>query len=82
MKLEIAEFPVAQIRLGRRFSYENQVLEVDETALIDLVLQDPRIIDASLAVAMPGEKTRITGIRDVVEPRHKVSGSGQVFPGI
>jgi Glycine/sarcosine/betaine reductase component B subunits len=37
---------------------------------------------ATLAVAVPGEKTRITGIRDIVEPRHKVSGSGQVFPGI
>src|SRR5882724_5488186 len=82
MKLEIAEFPVKQIRLGRGFSYQNQMLEVDETGLIDLVLQDPRIIDASLAVAMPGERTRITGIRDIVEPRHKVSGSGQVFPGI
>ena len=44
MKLEIAEFPVKEIRLGRRFSYENQVLEVDERVLIDLVLQDPRII--------------------------------------
>src|SRR5512144_534387 len=82
MKLEIAEFPVKQIRLGRRVSYETQVREVDERALIDLVLQDPRISIASIAVAMPGEKTRITGIRDIVEPRHKVSGSGQVFPGI
>ena len=71
MKLELAEFK-QKIRLGRRFSYEDQVLEVDETALIDLVLQDPRITDASLAVAMPGEKTRITGIRDIVEPRHSL----------
>ena len=82
MKLELAEFQVKKIRLGRRFSYENQVLEVDETALIDLVLQDPRITDASLAVAVPGQKTRITGIRDIVEPRHKVLGNGEVFPGI
>ena len=82
MKLEIAEFSVAHIRLGRRFGYENQVLEVDEGALIDLVLQDPRITDATLAVATPGEKTRITGIRDIVEPRIKVSGNGQVFPGV
>jgi len=82
MRLEIAEFPVKQIRLGCRFSYENQVLEVDEPALINLVMQDPRISDASIAVAMPGERTRITGIRDIVEPRHKVSGSGHVFPGI
>jgi glycine reductase len=82
MKFEVAEFPVREIRLGRRFSYEHQALEVNEQALIDLVLEDSRISDASIAVAMPGEKTRITGIRDIVEPRHKVSGSGQVFPGI
>jgi glycine reductase complex component B subunit alpha and beta len=82
MKLEIAEFPVKQIRLGNRCKYEDQILEVDERELIALVLQDPRITDATLAVAMPGEKTRITGIRDIVEPRHKVSGNGQVFPGI
>ena len=82
MNLEIAEFPVTQVRLGRRFRYEADVLEIDEDALIDLVLQDPRITDATLAVATPGEKTRITGIRDIVEPRTKVSGGGQVFPGV
>ncbi|TMA86750.1 MAG: beta-aspartyl-peptidase, partial [Deltaproteobacteria bacterium] len=82
MKLEIAEFPVSKIRLGHRFSYENQILDVEEGALIDLVQEDPRITDATLAVAIPGEKTRVTGIRDIVEPRHKVSGNGQVFPGV
>jgi glycine reductase complex component B subunit alpha and beta len=82
MKLELAEFPVKQIRLGRRFAYESETLEMDEAELVDLVLQDSRITEASLAVAMPGEKTRITGIRDIVEPRYKVSGNGQVFPGI
>jgi hypothetical protein len=82
MKLEIAEFPVTQIRLGRRFRYASGLLEVDEAAVIDLALQDPRITDASLAVAVPGEKTRITGIRDIVEPRIKVAGNGQVFPGV
>ncbi len=82
MKLELAEFPVAEIRLGRRFRYQDGVLEVDGAALIDLVRRDPRIMDPTLAVVMPGEKTRITGIRDIVEPRIKVSGNGQVFPGV
>ena len=82
MELEIAEFPVTQIRLGHRFKYENEVLEVDEAALIALVQEDPRITDATFAVAAPGERTRITGIRDIVEPRYKVSGRGQVFPGV
>jgi glycine reductase len=82
MKLEIAEFQVTQIRLGRRFRYQGGLLEVDETELIDLLRQDPRITDPKLAVAVPGEKLRITGIRDIVEPRYKTSGSGQVFPGV
>jgi glycine reductase len=82
MELEIAEFPVTQIRLGHRFKYENEVLEVDETALVALVQEDPRITDATFGVAVPGERTRITGIRDIVEPRYKVSGRGQVFPGV
>ena len=82
MKLELAEFPVKQIRLGHRFRYENQVLEVDEAALLASISQDARISDVKLAVASPGERTRITGIRDIVEPRYKVFGTGQVFPGV
>ena len=82
MKLELTEFPVTEVRLGRHFGYRGQILEVDRDALIDLVRQDRRITDVALAVARPGEKLRITGIRDVVEPRYKVFGGGQVFPGI
>jgi len=82
MKLEIAEFPVKQIRLSHRFSYDGQVLGVDEGEIVALVREDTRIEDVSLAVALPGDRTRITGIRDIVEPRFKVSGGGQVFPGV
>ena len=56
MKLELADFPVKQIRLGHRFGYEDRVLEVDEGELIALVLEDTRITDATLAVAVPGER--------------------------
>ena len=82
MKLEIAEFPVKQIRLGHSFGYADQILEVDEAALLASIGEDLRISDATLTVAAPGARTRITGIRDIVEPRYKVSGGGQVFPGI
>ncbi|HWH76725.1 MAG TPA: glycine/sarcosine/betaine reductase component B subunit [Candidatus Binatus sp.] len=82
MRLELAEFPVEQIRLASRFGYHHRILEVDESTLTNLVLEDRRITEASLAVAVPGENVRITGIRDIVEPRCKVSGNGTVFPGI
>ena len=82
MRLELADYPVTRIRLGQRFRYEGGVLEIDAAAVEESIRTDERIIGASLCVASPGEKVRITGIRDVVEPRVKVSGKGQVFPGI
>jgi glycine reductase len=38
--------------------------------------------EATVAVARPGENVRITGIRDIVEPRCKATGNGDVFPGV
>jgi len=82
MRLELATFPVEQIRLGNRFAYEQRAFEVDKSALLNLALEDRRITDASLAVARPAESLRITGIRDIVEPRCKVGDSSDVFPGV
>lgn len=82
MRLELAQFPVNDIRLGVAFRYRHGVLELDQEDLVAFVLQDKRIEQASLAIALPGERVRITGIRDVVEPRVKVDGQGQVFPGV
>jgi glycine reductase len=82
MRLEVAEYPVKEIVLGRALGYRNGTLEVDAAALETMILKDQRIEQASLRIARPGDKVRITGIRDVVEPRVKVSGNGQVFPGI
>lgn len=81
MRLELAQFPVKEIRFGPVFGYEAGTLQVDRQALVDMVLQDWRVEDASLAIVYPGEKARVTGIRDIVEPRVKVAGDGQVFPG-
>lgn len=82
MRLEMAEFPVAEITLGSEFRYSSGTLEIDGGELKRIVLGDRRIIDASLEVVAPGEKVRITGIRDIVEPRVKVGGKGQIFPGV
>src|SRR3989338_144504 len=82
MRLEMAEFPVAEITLGREFRYGSETLEIDAGELKSLVLQDRHIKDASLEVVAPGAKVRITGILDIVEPRVKVEGKGQIFPGV
>lgn len=82
MRLELAEFPVSRIVLGGKFQYLSGTLEVDAETLTRDLLKDPRIETARLEAAHPGEKVRITGVRDLVEPRVKVRGGGQVFPGI
>ncbi len=78
----MAEFPVTRVRIGNRFEYKSGVLEVDKDEILGLILRDKCIRTADLAVVYPGEKVRITGIRDIVEPRVKVRGKGQIFPGI
>jgi glycine reductase len=82
MRLELADYPVKEIRLGRTFEYRAGTLTIDQPALEEIILRDGRIAEASLAVTCPGDQVRITGIRDIVEPRVKASGNGQVFPGI
>ena len=82
MRLEMAEFPVSRIALGERFEYSAGQLTVNKSEIEQSILQENRIEAAWLDVVAPGDKVRITGIRDVVEPRVKVSGSGQVFPGV
>ncbi|MBI3059980.1 MAG: hypothetical protein HYY81_11860 [Deltaproteobacteria bacterium] len=81
MRLELADFPVTQVQLGDEFRYQSGTLVVDQEELLTLVRRQPQIRDAALGVAVPGENVRITGIRDIVEPRVKVQGGGQVFPG-
>src|SRR5262245_42311295 len=82
MRLEIADFPVRKLNLGISPRYQARILEVDQEDLVRRVLKDRRIHEAKLDTAAPGETVRITGIRDVVEPRAKFGGDAQVFPGI
>ena len=58
------------------------MLYVDPDTLIQSVLQDELIKDARLEIAKPGESTRITPVKDVIQPRVKVEGRGGVFPGV
>ena len=81
-RLEIADFPVKDVRIDRQTRYQAGMLELSANELSSMALQDSRIEAASIEVVVPGEKTRIYDIRDAVEPRVKVSGPGVVFPGI
>jgi glycine reductase len=81
MRLELADFPVSQLRFAQQFRYDAGILTLNARELADLVRQDARIEDICFDVVHPGDGARITGLRDIVEPRIKVAGQGQVFPG-
>jgi glycine reductase complex component B subunit alpha and beta len=82
MRLALGTFPVHDVVFGSRTTWNDGVLTIDRGQLIDRIRRDNRILEADLELARPGESLRIVNVRDVLEPRVKVQGSGSVYPGI
>lgn len=82
MKLEIGRIYIKDIQLGTETSVKNGILTVDKTNLIAKLKEDDRIKDVNVDVARPGEKVRIIPVKDVIEPRVKISGGIDGFPGV
>ncbi len=62
MRLEMAEFPVSEIRLGTKFGYDSGKLLVDNNAIVDSVLREKRIEAAWLDVVAPGDQRQRSGL--------------------
>lgn len=75
-------FPVHDVKFGPETRWKDGVLEISREQVLAAVRKDPRIATAELEIAKPGESVRIWPVRDVIEPRYKVSGPGVVYPGV
>lgn len=82
MRLELGKIFINDVRFGDAMKVEKGILYVNNAEIAKLVLEDERIKSVSVELAKPGEETRITPVKDVIEPRVKVSGKGGVFPGV
>lgn len=82
MKLEMGYYRIDKIHLCDESKIENHELFVDVKAIEDLILEDEKLKSVKLDVAYPGESTRITPVKDVIQPRVKVEGKGGIFPGV
>ncbi len=82
MKLELGKIEIKDIQFDSSTRIENHILYVNKEEVEALVLEDDKLIGCKLDIARPGDSTRITPVKDVIEPRVKVSGGGEVFPGI
>lgn len=81
MKLELGKIKIKDVQFGEKTEVVNGTLYVNSDEIVKLVLQDERIVSAKVELARPGESVRIAPVKDVLEPRVKVSGSGSIFPG-
>lgn len=81
MKLELGYIPIEDIQFGPQSKVDNKILYVNKEELKTLIMEDEIIQSAELEIARPGESIRITPVKDVIEPRVKVSGQGGIFPG-
>jgi len=82
MPLELAAYPVEDVRFGASTRWHDRVLEIERDEILDLVRRDPLVERVELEVARPGDSTRIVTIQDIIEPRVKVAGPGVAYPGI
>lgn len=81
MRLEIGNIFIKDVQFADKTEVKNSVLYINKDEMIKEINTDDRIASVALDLARPGESVRITPVKDVNEPRVKVSGNGGIFPG-
>lgn len=82
MKLELQKVAVESIAFGNETKVVDGQLNIDKEALIAELKGISGVQNIDIDIALPGEKTRIIPVKDVIEPRVKVEGDGSGFPGV
>ena len=82
MRMELAYYDIRDARFGRETGLSDHVLTINREELSARLLEDERLGGMELALAHPGEECRIVRITDIQDARVKVSGPGEVFPGL
>lgn len=80
MRLELGNIYVKDVQFGDKTELKNGVVYVNKAELLN-ELQDERLSKIDVDIVRPGDSVRICPVKDVLEPRVKVSGNGQIFPG-
>ena len=81
MKLILKEIDIQDIQFGSETIYKKGILTINKQKALEMVKKDTRINSADLEIAKPGEEVRIVPVKDVIEPRVKLEGQGEVYPG-
>lgn len=82
VRLELGRIKITDVQFGDTTKVVNGTLYVNEQEIVNLIMEDEHIKSVKVELAKPGEETRITPVKDVIEPRVKVEGQGGIFPGV
>ena len=82
MRLEMGHIYIKDIQFSDVSKIEDGILYVSREEAEKTALEDEKIKSVTFDIARPGESVRITPVKDVIEPRVKVSGRGGIFPGV
>lgn len=80
MKLEIGSFHVKDIVFGKKTTFENGILTVDEKEAIAVLNPEGKLKNVKLHIAHPGESVRFVPIKAAVKPCARPDGRA-AFPG-
>ena len=81
MDFELARYPVQSLSWGAHTEYREGELVVNREALRAELLTEPLVDDVELSIVVPGDRTRVLHVVDIVEPRWKDPERGNAFPG-
>lgn len=82
MKLELGKINITDVQFADEAKVADGTLYINEQEIIDTVLDDDRLVSCKVELAFPGDKTRITPVKDFIEPRCKVDSEAGIFPGV
>ena len=80
MELRFHIVMIRDIQFGDRTGIHDGVLTINRNELQKILERDKRFGRVDIELARPGEKCRITGVADVIEPRAKIN-EGDEDPG-
>jgi glycine reductase len=81
MRLELETLRVTDVQWGESTGFADGILTVNKVELAETLMKDSDLGDVTLELVRPGESVRIIPVKDVIQPRCKLEGPGEVFPG-
>jgi len=82
VKLELHKLKVKSLAWGEKTGFKDGVLTVCKAEILAFLKEDGNFLKVEVDFALPGDKTRIIPVKDVVEPRCKMEKRNGVFPGM